>query len=227
MAVPYPTLEHCYRLRVSMDKGRDHVDSRNHRHKSTLQISPKWRQIAGWLGLRRITLLRYLFNCWYRRVLVWYEQMLFLELLEDFGQREDWAYFLLQTLRYAPMRGTTYLKWCAQLWTGKLRPGLLEIEDCRWLLEKGARRLLWNQRASKGLVLNRWFLRRLGFLLSEHRSEVLGVKVRRGRKRGHTDHGSLPCNSAAREADAEGGRMEHAHRLTTRLISWLKAMLPP
>jgi hypothetical protein len=224
-----PTLIECNLVKQSMDKGRGFgTTSSSTRLHHQLQVSPKWRRLVGMLNLRKITLLRYLFNAWYRRVLHWIECDLFLSLLEDFSKSDPWSSIVLSQMSHNSLKGTTFLGWCENGWKGNFRfPAELEIEDFRWILEQGTRNLLWCQRACKGLVSNRFFLRRLGHLLVKHRSESLGIKVKRGRKRGHTDHGSLPCNAAAREADRQGGNKEFQERLSTRLITWLNSLLPP
>lgn len=223
-----PNLFMCYYQMVSMSKGRGNDDNRTNRPSLQLQISPRWRKLLGMTGIKKITLLRYLFTCWYRRALTWAEIALLQEILDDFSKSDSSLFIFNRLTRYNPILGTTYLQWCENGWRGKFAkiPYPLELEDVRFHLELVARRLLFSQRAFKGIVLNRFFLKKLGYLVVPHRSESLGIKVRRRRKRGHTDHGSLPSNQMARAADREGAELELRSDLN-RLITWLRNLLPP
>jgi hypothetical protein len=223
-----PTIVEAYLVRCSMDKGRGTGDNQFHPPKSQIRVSPRWRRILGMLNLKKITLLRYLFSCWYRRALHWLEQDLFLELLGDFSKSEFWAFTLKYQLKHQTFGRNSYLEWCQLGWTGGFRiPDPLEIEDVRWHLETACRRLLFGQRAFKGLVSNRFFLRRLGYLVVPFRRESLGIRIKRRRKRGHTDHGSLPQHTSTREADREGGEQDLRSRLSSSLVTWLNSLLPP
>lgn len=224
-----PQLQECYLLRGNMDKDHGTDQSKvSIRSNPTIQLSPKWRRLIGMMSIRKITVLRYLFNCWYRRVLNWLEQDLFLTLVEDFSKSDPSCWFLLQQIRNHKIGRNSYLQWCELGWKGSFRiPDPFEIEDLRFQLETFARKLIFDQRALKGLISNKYFLRRLGFLLITIRSESVGKKIKRRRKRGHTDHGSLPSNPLAREADRIGGQIEFLDRVHNRLIVWLRNLAPP
>jgi hypothetical protein len=150
-----------------------------------------------------------------------------MELLRDFSRSEVWAYTLLFQFRTNNPTGKTYLQWCESGWAGKFSfANGLEIEDLATHLYDAAKTLLFDQRACKGLVSNRWFLRRLAFFLTTKLSESVGIRVKRRRKRGHTDHGSLPSTTGL-DADREGAESEYRGKLGYQLICWLKSLFPP
>jgi hypothetical protein len=180
------------------------------------------------LNMRKITLLRWFFNVWYRRALSWLEADIFLTLLDDFARTDADCELIRYQIRSNPIKDTVYLEWCERGWNGKFRfPPNWEIEDLRYRLEMFCRNLLWSQRACIGLSLNRYFLRRLGILLTRFHRKSEGKKVTKRRKRGHTDHGSLPRNAALALAEREGAEQEFKERLSTKLLLWLKTVLPP
>jgi hypothetical protein len=150
-----------------------------------------------------------------------------MELLRDFSRSEVWAYTLLFQFRTNNPAGKTYLQWCESGWAGKFSfTNGLEIEDLATHLYDAAKTLLFDQRACKGLVSNQWFLRRLAFFLTTKLSESVGIRVKRRRKRGHTDHGSLPSTTGL-DADREGAESEYRGKLGYQLICWLKSLFPP
>lgn len=218
----------CYLTRVSMDKGRGTDASSTIRSYQTVQVSPKWRRLLKHTGIRRVTLLKYLFSAWYRRALEWREQDLFRQLLEDFARQDAGALLLLRQLKHNPIKRNSYLEWCELGWRGCFRvPDPLELEDFRWQLESFCRRYLFSQRALHGLVLNRRFIAKLGWLLAPFRRENIGKKIKRRRKIGHTDHGSVPSDSSVREANLFGGEEENRSLLRNRLVWWIRSLLPP
>jgi len=225
-SLDFPTLGSIYLQFGSMSKGHDTYATTTSLN-PILTISPKWKKLFGWVGIKKITLLRWLFTCWYRRVLSPLECEFFLMLVDDFSKQFAEVLVLQQQLRHNSIQGKTYLEWCEAGWRGNFRPGKLELEDLRWLLVDLCKRLLFDQRASKGLLANRWFLKRLSYFITIFRSVEKFVKKKKGRIRGHNDHGSLPRNQAARKADREGGNLENESLLQNRLIAWLRNLLSP
>jgi hypothetical protein len=225
--LPLPTISQCYAILQNMDKPRGFGDSNPSSTFYTL-LSSKWRRLVGMLNIRKITLLRWFFNVWYRRALTWCELDIFLTLLEDFSKTDPDCWLVLFQIRTNPIKDTVYLQWCSNGWNGAFRfhPNF-EIEDLRYRLELFCRNLLWSQRACIGLSLNRYFLRRLGILLTPFRRKTEGIKISKRRKRGHTDHGSLPRNAALALAEKEGAEQDFRERLSTQLLLWLKTVLPP
>jgi hypothetical protein len=148
-------------------------------------------------------------------------------LIDDFSKQFPEIFILKSQLKHNSLTGKTYLGWCEAGWKGKFRPGKLELEDLRFALETLARKLLFDQRAAKGLLSNRYFLKRLSFFLVKFRSVDRSVKNRKGRKRGHNDHGSIPCNRLEREANRVGGNLENENLLQNRLINWLRSLISP
>lgn len=223
----FPTLVSIYLQYGSMCKGRGTCSTASTSFNPILSISPKWKKLLSWVGIRKITLLRWFFTCWYRRVLTPLELEFFLLLIDDFSKQFPDVFVLQQQLKHNSITGKTYLQWCESGWRGKFIPGKLELEDLRYQLETLCKRLLFDQRASKGLLANRYFLRRLSHFLVIFRSENRLVKIKKGRKRGHNDHGSLPRNRIAREADRLGGNLENESLLQNRLLNWMRNLLAP
>jgi hypothetical protein len=227
-SLEFPTLVDIYLRFGFMDKGHGSNPKSFHSTTTNLHLSPRRKRLLKWTGLRRITLLRWLFTCWYRRRLTWIEQELFLTLLDGFSKQFYWAYTLQSQIKVHKMGIHKYLDWCSVGWTGSFKvPAKLDVEDLRCHLTDACKTLLLDQRASKGLLANTWFLRKLSTLVTAHRSEKAVRKVRRGRKLGHNDHGSLPQNQAARESDRLGGSLESEALLQNRLLYWLRNLLAP
>jgi hypothetical protein len=223
----FPTIGSIYLQFGGMGKGHGSKPTVSTSHKQILMISPKWKKLFGWVGIRKITLLRWFFTCWYRRVLTPLEAEFFLMLVDDFSKQFPSVYVLQQQLKCNSIQGKTYLQWCESGWRGKFKPGKLDLEDLRWLLVDCCKMLLFDQRASKGLLSNGWFLKRLSYFITIFHSVDYSVKHKKGRKRGHNDHGHLPSNRAAREADRIGGNLENTSLLQNRLLAWLRNLLSP
>lgn len=223
-----PTLHQAYAIHQSMDKPRGFgtTDPTSHNY---ILLSSKWRRLVGMLAMRKITLLRWFFNCWYRRGLSYVEKDVFLTLVEDFSKTSAEFWILNFLLRTQPIENESYLQWCDRGWKGGFRVPYAEWDllDLRYQLEQAGRRLLMTQRAVAGLSLNRNFLRRLGILLCPIHRKSEGIKCKRRRKRGHNDHGSLPRNAALAKAEQEGSEEEFQRSLSSRLLTWLKVVLPP
>jgi len=164
-------------------------------------LAPGFNRRLSNLPVRPVALLRYLIGKWKYHYLTWGEREI-LESLLGRLKRLPGCSELLQLIgqvRFYPQLNDWF-----QLNQSKLRGFQLQQLEFGAFYHHQSRCLVPSFRNWKGLRI-RWV--HLDYLLTKEPQQTGKLNVRRNRKRGHTDHGSLPANPIARRADSEGGQL--------------------
>jgi hypothetical protein len=183
-----------------------------------LWLKSSWRHILRCFTVSPKVLLRFLMGLWRFRGLEWHEYELLKKVTETMACSNPTAVSLLKLLN-----GTKYHArfgaWWQEANTSKNQEAIFfSFYFHRSIVRVPSERNFRGLDRKIGSSLKYFFCDTAPHDSRDQRSK------RKNRRRGHNDHGSLPCNPAVTKANKEGGQAVFEDDLVNRpwLVKWLR-----
>lgn len=209
------------------DKDKGHARVNHDLDSASIVLHSSWRKRIRMSGLRKVTVLKYILSAWQYRSLSYLEKELLILLMKDFSTQEPWGMLYSFLLQHVPPNGEYHI-WLGELHKRRIfakLPVSWEEEDIRHWMEFTIRKYTFGPRSLKGVISS--LLSRARHLFSDFHRRSEGIFLKRSRKRGHNDHGSLPLDPIRNKANSEGGELEFLVQPYRSVIGYYRALDPP